>query len=54
MAECANCENFDITQNKCYIEGKKCYANGKLLISECDKYEKGHWGIPEEIEKEAK
>ena len=49
--ECANCEYFDITQNKCYIDGRKGYDKGKLIVNNCDNYELGHWGIPEEIER---
>lgn len=54
MVDCKSCEYFDLTQNKCYIDGKTGYANGEPLISKCENYELGHWGIPEEIEQRSK
>lgn len=50
MGECSNCEYFDISTNKCLIDGRKGYYKGEPLISDCDNYEQGHWGTPEEIE----
>lgn len=47
MSECVSCENFDITQNRCYIDNRVCYDRGKLLVNDCERYEEGHWTVPE-------
>lgn len=48
MSECKSCENFDLSTNKCLVDGSKGYVDQKCLHYNCDKYVAGKWGTNED------
>lgn len=51
MSQCKNCNNFDLSENICLIDGSKGYENQKCLHENCDKFKQGHWTTNEDEHK---
>ena len=51
MIQCKHCNNFDLSDNTCLIDGSKGYKNQKCLHENCNKFEQGHWTTNEDEHK---
>ena len=40
---CKHCENFDLQNNTCMIDGSKGYVNQKCVHMNCEHYQTGSW-----------
>lgn len=45
---CKSCNNCDLIDNICLIDGTKCYENKVCLRGNCHQYSPGHWQTNED------